>query len=755
MQTQNKSVTIHVEKAGTLPTLIEESEKYQITELKLTGNLNGTDIAYIRDMAGCNSNGEPTSGVLSTLDFSDTNIISGGTYYLKHNDTSLRYVSDNTIGTHAFWKCTSLTKVIISNRVNSIEADAFKSTYLNSVIIPNSVTSIGGGAFGGCVSLTNITIPNSVTSIGNSAFSGCRSLTNVTIPNSVTIIGNWAFDRCSNLKSIKIPDSVTSIEQGAFRGCTSLTNITIPNSVTGIGSGAFGYCTSLTSVTIGNSVVTIGEEAFWCCTSLRSVTIGNSITTIEKWAFKDCRNITEIHINNPVPQTINRHSFYNVNKNACKVYVPKGSYDAYRKTSFWGKFGNIIEYADKDSTNTQCAIKTIHVETAGTLLQLIAKNEKYQITNLTLTGNLNGTDIRYIREMAGRTYDNKPTEGKLSVLDLSDANIVSGGDSYHTSYSASSQEHYTTDNTIGDYAFYNCTGLTSMAIPNSVTTIGKFVFGYYNTSLTRVTIGNSVTSIGCNAFNSCSSLTSITIPNSVTSIETGAFYDCKSLTSITIPNGVTHIEGSAFSGCERLKKFVVSKENKSFSVIDGILFNKDRTTLICYPNAKSDVCKIPNSVTSIGGDAFRGCTGLTSITIPNSVTNIGERAFASCTDLTNVTISNNVTSIERSAFAACTRLTSVTIPDNVTNIGEFAFANCYRLTNVTIPNSVTNIGEGAFGGCKNLEKIHNNNPIPQIIEKRSFNNVNMETCKLFVSKGSYNAYKNASVWGEFKNIIEE
>ena len=309
----------------------------------------------------------------------------------------------------------------------------------------------------------------------------------------------------------------------------------------------------------------------------------------------------------------------------------------------------------------------IHVETAGTLPTLIAANKKFQITNLTLTGNLNGTDIAYIRDMAGRTFDDKQTDGKLSVLNLSDANIVSGGNVYYVEYYVvgngynGQNRYYTSAGKIGDYAFYRCTSLTSVSLPNSVYSIGEWAFSGC-TSLTNVTIGNSVYSIGDYAFSACRNLTSVTIgnnafggcanltsidipdrvysigksafngcigltnamiPNSVYSIGESAFAGCTNLTIVTIGNNVASIGESAFRGCVELRDIVVSGDNTAFSVIDSVLFNEDETLLIFYLG-KSSVYTIPNSVTSIGAGAFSGCVGLTSITIPESVATIGD-----------------------------------------------------------------------------------------------------------------------------------
>ena len=219
------------------------------------------------------------------------------------------------------------------------------------------------------------------------------------------------------------------------------------------------------------------------------------------------------------------------------------------------------------------------------------------------------------------------------------------------------------------------------------------IFGWYNTSVTSVIIPNSVTSIGEAAFESCHGLTSVIIPNSVTSIGSYAFHYCISLTSVTIPNSVTSIGNSAFLGCGSLTSVTIPN---SVTSIGGGAFR--------YCAARTSVV-IPSSVTSIGSYAFQRCSSLTSVTIPNSVTSIGNSAFAICTNLTSVTIPNSVTSIEDYAFLGCTILLSVSIPNSVTSIGESAFQSCTSLTSVTIPNSVTSIGSYAFYGCFGLASI--------------------------------------------------
>ena len=258
---------------------------------------------------------------------------------------------------------------------------------------------------------------------------------------------------------------------------------------------------------------------------------------------------------------------------------------------------------------------------------------------------------------------------------------------------------------IGEYAFSDCKSLTSVTIPDSVTSISNYTFDSC-TSLTSVTIPDSVTSIGEFAFRYCKSLTSVAIPNSVTSIGERAFSECTSLTSVTIPDSVTSIGVGAFASCTSLTGIWVAEGNSHYSSdASGVLFSKDKTTLVQCPGTLA-ACMIPDSVTSIVGYAFAGCTSLTNVTIPDSVTSIGSHAFSYCKSLTSVTIPDSVTSIGGSAFGNCTSLTSVTIPDSVTSIGDWAFSHCTSLTSVTIPDSVTSINWYAFYNCKSLTDVY-------------------------------------------------
>ena len=397
----------------------------------------------------------------------------------------------------------------------------------------------------------------------------------------------------------------------------------------------------------GKSVTSIGNCAFRYCTSLKSITIPNSVMEIGSSAFSGCSSLTSITIPNSVTE-IGVYAFKGCTS-LTSITIPN-SVTNIGDSTFWG-----------------CS--------SLTAIYVTVDNKNYTSVNGVL---FNKDKTALICYPAGKTDK-----------------------SYNITNSVTS---------IGDYAFNGCSSLTNVTIPNSVTEIGGSAF-VGCASLKSITMPNSVTSIGDMAFYKCSSLTSITIPDSVMSIGSSAFSDCSKLRSITIPNSVTSIGAWAFNGCTGLTAINVAMENQNYVSPDGVLYNKDKTTIICYPaGKKGNNYKIPDGVTEIGSIAFSRCSSLTSVTIPNSVTSIGSGAFNGCTSLTRVTIPKSVTKIGWNAFSDCTSLTSITIPNSVISIDWYAFRGCTSLKSITIPNSVTSIGKNAFGyyydnGYKKINNI--------------------------------------------------
>ena len=238
-----KQITIKLDKAGTLPNKIASSEMYKITNLKIIGEINGTDWNMIREMAGRDNRGYGTEGKLSVLDLSEAKIVKGGDSYYPGDNC---YTSNDEIGEKAFTDCSRLT----------------------SLTLPVGITSIGYDAFAYCSGLTSLTLPAGITSIGEYAFYGCSGLTSLNLPAGITEIGESTFSDCSGLTSLTLPDGITSIGISAFSGCSRLTSLTLPAGITSIGEFAFSYCSGLTSIYVyAEKVPRIGRYAFEGCAS--------------------------------------------------------------------------------------------------------------------------------------------------------------------------------------------------------------------------------------------------------------------------------------------------------------------------------------------------------------------------------------------------------------------------------------------------------------------------------------------------------
>ncbi len=617
--------------------------------------------------------------------------------YAFYNCRSLTSViipdSVKTIDGYAFEECENIVSIDFGNGVETIEEAAFRYLYsLEEINLPNSLTYIGYDAFYDCDSVTTLVIPGSVTYIGEEAFAESDSLETLILQEGVEEIDCYAFAYSYALNSVTLPSTLTKIGYEAFYGCDELTSITIPGSVKVIEEEAFGDCDNLETVIIESGVEEIESNAFTYCENLTSITIPSTVTWIGDYAFYNCTSLTEIYIPASVT-TIDGQPFMNCDSDMviyCGVTEKPDDWD-----DNWNKYHNDSKLEvqwgvpDQDSLITQ----------DGILYYLDQNGDKHlykaESTDIT-TANI-AADTKYIdKEAFYECYD-------LTSVTLPAGLISIGNDAFYEC-SLTSVTLPESLISLGTNAFLNCS-ITAITIPDSVTTIGNSAFEC--NSLKSVIIGNGVTSIGISAFCNNGGLTSVVIGNNVKTIGGSAFSGCD-LTSITIPSSVTSIGSYAFSRCSSLTTINVDANNNYYCSEDGVLYNKDKTILICCPAGKTGTFIIPDSVTNIGEYAFYGCSGLTSITIGEGVTSIGSSAFSSCKKLSSITIPDSVTSIENYTFYGCSGLTSITIGEGVTSIGRQAFYSCSGLTAIYIPASVTTISasnnyfDSPFYNCSNV-----------------------------------------------------
>lgn len=478
-----EQVTINVATAGTLSSKIPKADKYRITNLKLTGELNVEDIKFIRQMASYYYDNCKDNGNLQHLDLGGAKFVGEGEFTVSYGGGRTAKFSSNAVGDYVF----CALKV------------------LQSIVLPDGLQLIRDRAFLSCSGLSSVTLPNGLQTIGEAAFLGCKSLSSVTLPDGLQTIGKEAFADCYSLSSVSFPDGLQTIDYEAFWDCTSLSSVSLPD-----------------------GLQTIGEEAFFCCSSLTSVSLPEGLQTIGASAFKYCESLTSVYANMKVPAQMEQYTFGDNTTQNATLFVPVGYIYTYMNSK-WKCFKNIKEFGTLNTDDLITNQVAVNVEAAGTLRSKIAIEDKFRITNLKLTGELNVDDIMLIREMAGCYYNDNGDkyDGHLQHLDLSGAKFVGGGEFAVYDGSNSNTAKFT-NNAVGDYVFYALESLKTIALYDDLKEFGS------------------------SAFACCKNLTSVSFPRLLTKIKDSAFVGCSSLTSVSFPKILTEIGGSAFAGCSSL-----------------------------------------------------------------------------------------------------------------------------------------------------------------------------------------------------------
>lgn len=698
--------SIAVTSPGNLSNQVSASDYAKINNLKLTGVINDTDIAFIKQ----------NLTAVKTLDLLDASFINNSinTQFQKNTWVTLILPKGTlTINSAALQESEWLQSIVLPEGLTDINSNAFyKCSSLQNIVLPSTLRTIGIRAFNDCASLKAITIPDRVESIEQYVFRDCKALKSITIPSKVTSLGQYVFYGCSALESFILGDGIEEISTyDPFYECNNLRYVKLNDKLTYI-SNWFSNKSNLETVVLGNQVTTIGNSAFANCKSLQTINMPETLTTIGNSAFSGCSKLASIYI----PESVNKIENYAFSNSGLRTFtLPQN-----------------ITIIPNYVFNNCDSLRTITLTPQLTAIEEDAFNSCDSVKDITIN-NENETIIATAGKFASIQ---KVTFGDL-VTAIPD-NLFK--DKKYLKEVKFGKELAA----IGANAFYN-TGLEKFTLPDQVTTIGEAAFKG-NKQLTEFTLSKSINEIPTEAFAGCIKLDSIGFPASIRKVGSKAFDGCdslrvielnpelteigeyafynagdKKLESITIPAKVKSIGSYAFASCDTLSNITLGEAVDSIATY---AFQKCRCLKAITLPAKlrkleHDVfngteiasLNIPDQVTDVTG-VFNGLNSkLTSVTLGNGIKALPEGIFSSFSALQSVRIGTGVTKLPSNTFYYCKALTDVTIGANVTTLDAYSFGYCTALKQLSIPEKVTDIHENAFYGTAltdlalNMEEI--------------------------------------------------
>ena len=643
-----------------------------------------------------------------------------------------------SIGDQAFYNCYELRAITIPASIETMAKNVL--WYDNKIeTITFLAAAIPADFYASAQSLTTLNIGSGVKSIGNNAFQYVKTLKNLNIDPSVSdfTIGEYAFSDCDSLEMVSLPAGLASMGRNAFNAIEKLRTVNFAEEsvITDIPRDCFNYNPSLEYIKFPNSVKTIRIGQFHYCTSLKEIEFGTGLEEIDQdWGlFYNCPIEKIVLPGTNYPFKGNSPTDY-LNSNAV-LYVNPDLVETYRTTSYTSSFHIMAIGATTDYTVTT---------TAGGQLEMKVPEDLSQYTmKLTVTGPLNGTDIDYL-------HSSFPM---IEELNLKNARIVAGGDSYHkwdvSSNGSATQDTWkdpwnTENDVVGPYMFYNIPTLKKILLPSGATQIGEFALSQQekqNFVLTEIEIPAGVTVIGQHAF-TFTGITEVTVPAGVTELPEYIFWHCEKLVSATLPEDVKNIGNSAFSECYALEN--VNMPGTVETIGEYAFYrNEKRNNPIVFPSTLKTIgnyafCEnrrvksitFNDGLETIGSWAFSDCNDVESISLPETVTTMYDHAFQSCDSITQFTFPSSITAVPDAVLYHCDKLQKVTLAAGTTSIAANAFENCVQLatinlteqttltsvgihafantgfTTMTLPNSITSMGYSPFRECKQLQSIN-------------------------------------------------
>lgn len=595
------------------------------------------------------------------------------------------------IGDSAFYYYANIKNIQLPSTIKTIGNGAFYYSSIEEINLPEGLTVIADNAFCGCMSLDNVVLPESLDSIGHRAFSSCNKLSSIVIPNNTKHIGEWVF-YSTGVEYVKLPDNMEVIPMRLLSSCYNLKSIELPKSVKKIGDAAFGS-SGLTSINLHEGIEELERWAF-SSTDLTEVCLPSTLKKMGVATFERCDKLEKVEFADGFEE-IGERTFGHCDK--LTTIVMPSSLRKIGRSSF--EYCTALTEFTIPATLTEME-GNVFLESALKTLTLEPGNNSFKMEDGVLYS-ADGKEMYFITDSVNTEYVVPEGVERLAPYVLAGQKYMQG-----CKLPESLKE-------IGQGAFARCTSLLGIDIPENVSVIESKVFSYCD-SLKEITLPDKVTEIRERCFDNCKSLSSVKHGDGIRSYGDYAF-SYTAIRDYTVPEGVVELPYGLFMFCDSLN---MVKLPSTLKVIGSYAFWGTGIREVVLPDGLREIgegaftrasfesINIPNSVETIGKQAFMSCKNLKSITLPTGLKQLGTYSLSYCESLESVTIAEGtITALPDYVFCNSTYLSEVNLPSTMRTIGNGCFANCKSLENIKLPESLKSIGGGTFQGCSFLSEL--------------------------------------------------